>query len=209
MPRPVLGRPAALCPQGSGPALLRILRGEWRSAGRSRLHQPGLSVPAGTPAAPHSGPVSSLWPWPLSTPRAPKQKCVWARPSGCQCPQYMPDPAFLGTHRWPQGLAQDPKAAARPRGSQGGPRVPATPAWPCPRVRSPPSVICLLPFALSPGLPQGSQAPQRVCGGPQLTSSPGFPMRSHPQGSGGSPVITVEETWALSQQQRRPKCRHI
>ena len=191
MPRPGPGAPCRPLPSG-----LWILQGEWPSAGRSRLHQPGLSVPAGTRAAPHSGPVSSLRPWPLSTPRAPKQECIWARPSACRCPLYVRDPAFLGAHRWPQGLAEDPQAAAGPRGSQGGPRVPAPPARPRPGVRAPLRVICPLPFALSPGPPQSSQAPWRAWESPQLTSGPGFPTRSHPQGS-GAPLSSL---W------RRPGC---
>lgn len=132
--------------------------------------------PRAYPPPDDSGPVSSLWSWALSTRKAPKQRCVWATPSACQCPLGMWDPAFLGARRWPRGLAQDPRAAAGPRGSQGGPCAPTLPAHPCPGVRAPLGAFCPqcpLPFHLArprADSSRGQPAPWRMWGAP---SSPG------------------------------------
>lgn len=211
------GRPAALCPQGSGccPALDpagRVARGGSWSLGRCPLCWAQLP-PAARPQRPrgHTHRLmtqdhSSLWSRALSTRKAPKQRCVWAAPSASQCPLCVWDPAFLGARRWPRGLAQDPRAAAGPRGSQGGPCAPVLSTHPRPGVRAPPGAFCpQCPLPFHPARPRADSsraqpAPWRVWGGSQLTRGPGFPTRSQPQCSGGSPVITVEETWALSQQ---------
>ena len=111
-----------------------------------------------------------------------------------------------------------PVASGAGRGPQGCSGTPWFSGWapcastPCP---APPwsegSPSCDLPSALCPFTWTAPEQPSPLegVGEPPAHQRPWLPHEESPPGLGGSPVITVEETWVLSQQQPWQKCRRI
>ena len=111
-----------------------------------------------------------------------------------------------------------PVASGAGRGPQGHSGTPWFSGWapcastPCPAPpRSKGSPTCDLPSALHPFTWTAPEQPSPLEGvrEPPAHQWPWLPHEESPPGLGGSPIITVEETWALSQQQPRQKCRRI
>lgn len=70
---------------------------------------------------------------------------------------------------------------------------------------------CDLPSAFCPvtWTAPGQPSPPEGVGGPPAHQRPWLPHEESPPGLRGLPVITVKETWVLSQQQPEQTCRHI
>ena len=147
--------------------------------------QPSVPPPA-YPPPPHSGPVSSLWSRPLSTRRAPQQKCVWAAPPVCRCPLHSGSLRSWGPAGGLWGWRGTPWFS-------GWPLCTSTPCPSPPWSEGSPGVLCpQCPLLFPPGRRRADSsreqpAPRRVWGAPSSSGALASPRGVTPSAQGAPP----------------------